>query len=123
MQNKTPGLLLFTVCEEGEEDSSNAIRRALYALFGNWPALTLADAGHFTGQAEELPGTILEMRRWGFVPVLLTPYQSSTYHAYASFCMSEETVNLLSVDESPDLGEMTELIGEKILTILPSSEQ
>ena len=113
VQNKTPGLLLFTVCEEGEEDSSNAIRRALYALFGNWPALTLADAGHFTGQAEELPGTILEMRRWGFVPVLLTPYQSSTYHAYASFCMSEETVNLLSVDESPDLGEMTELIGEK----------
>jgi formiminoglutamase len=113
VQNKTPGLLLFTLCEEGEEDSTNMVRRALYTLFGNWPNLTLADAGHYVGHQEDLPETIREIRGLGFVPLLITPYQSSTYFAYASFCASEETVNLLSVDESPDLGEMTELVGEK----------
>jgi formiminoglutamase len=113
VQNKTPGLLLFSYCEEGEEDSTTVIRRALYTLYSNWPAIALADAGHFVGQAEDLPETMLEMRSLGFVPILITPYQSSTYYAYAAFCSAEETVNLLSVDEAPDLGEMTELIGEK----------
>lgn len=113
VQNKPPGLLLFSYCEAGEEFSVNAVRHSLYELYSNWAVSTLADAGHFSGQPNELPETILEIRRLGFIPVLLTPYQSSTYYAYTSFCISEETVNLLSIDESPDLGEMTDLVGEK----------
>jgi hypothetical protein len=113
VQNKTPGLLMFSFCEDGEEESTDSIRRAFYSLFGNWPNSTLADAGHFIGNSEELPEAVRELRSLGFVPLVLSPYQSSTYLVYDSFCLSEETVNLLSVDDAPDLGELTELVGEK----------
>ena len=113
VQNKQAGLLLISACEEGEEDCLTAIRRAFYQLFSVWNTSSLADVGHFIGKPEELAETLYELRQLGFVPVLLTPNQSATFHAYEAFCLAAETVNLLSIDDAPDLGEMTDLLGDK----------
>jgi formiminoglutamase len=113
VQNKKPGLLLFSFCEDGEEHTLVPIRKAFYQLYSTKSIFTLADAGHFTGEDVVLPETLLELRNLGFIPLILTPNQSTTFYAYKSFCIAEETVNLLSVDDAPDLGEITELIGEK----------
>jgi arginase family enzyme len=64
-----------------------------------------ADAGIFIGNSEELQEALGRIRDYGSIPIVISPDQSVTYQMYLSYCNREQTVNLLSIDERPDLNE------------------
>ena len=105
IRQESPYLVIFGICEPGEEQALLAIREHLYALFYSANRFNCADAGIFIGNEEEMQEALGRIRDYGSIPLVLSADQSATYQMYLSYCNREQTVNLLSIDERPDLSE------------------
>lgn len=112
IEQQFPKIVLLSTCEPGEEDSIEAIREAFYALYFRSTRLSFGDAGHFTGTRTDLPEILASFRDYGCIPVLISPAQSVSLDAYLSYCLRGQTINVVSVDDRPDLGEHHDLCGE-----------
>ena len=105
IRQESPSVVLLSVCEPGEEDALLQIRDSLYNLFYSGNRFACADAGVFRGNEEELQEAMSRIRDYGSIPLILSSDQAVTYQMYVSYCNREQTVNLLSIDEKPDLNE------------------
>jgi formiminoglutamase len=105
IRQESPMVVLIAYCEPGEEHFINLIRENLYSLFYSGNKFNCADAGKFVGNDEEFQEVISRFRDYGSIPIVLSPDQSLTYQMYISYCNKEQTVNLLSIDDKPDLAE------------------
>ena len=108
-----PAIILISISEDGENAVLFNIREALYALFYPSGRVEIADAGHFTGNTDELTDTLLKLREYGSIPLVISPNQSAAFNLYQSYCRQEQTVNLISIDAQPDLEDAGSLIGEQ----------
>ncbi|MFN5319519.1 MAG: hypothetical protein ACK5CY_11830 [Bacteroidia bacterium] len=113
VEQKTPGIALLSVSEPGESDVFEAIRKELFSLYPSNKNWTIADAGHYIGEPDQLAETLKELRELGFTLMVMSTSQTTTHYIYQSFCLAQETVNLTSIDEAPDLNEPDDILGEK----------
>ena len=105
IRQEAPSIVLISVCETGEETLLKLVRECFYSLYINSKNFMCADAGIFMGNSDELQEALGRIRDYGSIPIVLSPDQSVTYQMYLSYCNREQTVNLLSIDDSPDLNE------------------
>ncbi len=105
IRNEAPSVVLLSICDPGEELSIFTIRENLYSLFYSGNHFLFADAGVFLGNDEEFQEALSRIREYGSIPLVLSPDQANTCHLYISYCNREQTVNLLSIDERPDVGD------------------
>lgn len=110
--SEPPNIVILSVCEPGEQEVIFQIRNQLYQLYFPANRIQIADLGHFTGSIEELPEILLRIRQYGSLPLLISPAQSLTVQIYLSYCLKEETINFVSVDDQPDLQEHAGIAGE-----------
>lgn len=108
-----PAIIIVSVSEKGESAFCFNIREALYSLFYPTGRIEIADAGHFTGTLDELTDSLLKLREYGAIPLVISPNQSVTFCLYQSYCRQEQTVNLISIDARPDLEDTGGIIGEE----------
>lgn len=108
-----PQTVLLSVCEPGDDAHLFDIRLALYKLYFPENRLKIADIGHYVGTPEELGEVLLRIKEFGSLPLVISPEQSTSYSLYRMFCLREDTVNFVSIDEKPDLGEHNDLCGEE----------
>jgi formiminoglutamase len=113
VQQKTPGIALLSVSEPGESTIFETIRKELFDLFPSNKNWSIADAGHYIGETDQLAETLKELRELGFTLMVLSTSQTTTHYIYQSFCIAHETVNLSSIDEAPDLNDSDDILGEK----------
>lgn len=113
IEKEFPAVVLISACEPGEEDGLEAVRTAIYHLYLRASRLSIGDAGHYTGSRENLPETIATFRDFGCIPIVLSPAQSITLEAYFSYCLRNQTINIATVDEKPDLQEHNDICGEE----------
>lgn len=104
-----PRLVLLSGGDGSSLVFNGQVREAFYSLYCN-PGndLRTADIGHFTGNPEQLSEVLSRLISYGSIPVLIAPEQSHTYYMYKAYCRLEQTVNLLSVEDRPDLDEAGE---------------
>ncbi len=107
-----PQLVLLSVCEPDEDAHLFDIRLAFYKLYFPENRLRIADIGHYVGAPDQLGEAMLQIKEFGSIPLVISPEQSNSYHLYNMYCRREETVNFVSIDERPDLGEHNDLCGE-----------
>lgn len=107
-----PQLVLLSACEPGDDAHLFDIRLAFYKLFFPENRLRIADIGHYVGTPEELGEVLLRIKEFGSLPFIISPEQSTTFSIYRMYCLREDTVNFVSIDEKPDLGEHNDLCGE-----------
>jgi len=108
-----PQIVLLSVCEPGDDSHLFDIRLALYKLYFPEHRLKIADVGHYVGTPEELSEVLLRIKEFGSLPLVISPEQSTSFSIYRMFCLREDTVNFVSIDEKPDLGEHNDLCGEE----------
>lgn len=108
-----PQMVLLSVCEPGDDAHLFDIRLAFYKLYFPENRLKIADIGHYVGTAEELADVMLRIKEFGSLPLVISPEQSNSYSLYRMYCLREDTVNFVSIDEKPDLGEHNDLCGEE----------
>jgi arginase family enzyme len=107
-----PQLVLLSTCEPGDEAHFFDVRLAFYKLYFPENRLRIADIGHYVGTSDELGAVLLRIKEVGSLPIVISPEQSASYQLYNMYCRSEDTVNFVSIDERPDLGEHNDLCGE-----------
>lgn len=105
IRQEAPSVVLISVCSVEEEPFLRKIREYFYSLYITSNNFLCADAGIFKGNSEELQEALGRIRDYGSIPILISPDQSVTFQMYLSYCIREQTVNLLSVDDCPDLKE------------------
>lgn len=108
-----PQMVLLSVCEPGDDAHLFDIRLAFYKLYFPENRLKIADIGHYVGTTEELGDILLRIKEFGSLPLVISPEQSTSYSLYKMYCLREDTVNFVSIDEKPDLGEHNDLCGEE----------
>lgn len=108
-----PHVVLLSVCEPGDDAHFFDIRLAFYKLYFPENRIKVADIGHYVGTNEELGEVLLRIKEFGSIPFVISPEQSTSYQLYKIYCLREDTVNFVSVDEKPDLGEHNNLCGEE----------
>jgi formiminoglutamase len=107
------GIVLLSVGNKSDEAFLKEIRKSFYGLFLTGQQDSFSDAGHFIGELSELPLVLARLRDYGSIPVLLCSDQSLTYFIYQSYCLKEQTVNLISIDDHPDLEQIEDELGEQ----------
>lgn len=103
IQSPPPHIVLLSLLKNESDFFNYGVRESFYALFSSSMNLRIADAGSFIGSEDELEIALSKIREYGSIPILLTANQSHTFSLYKSYCIDEQTVNLCSVDPSPDL--------------------
>lgn len=110
IKERTPSVVLLSA---GDTDVFMLrAREHLYELFLVHERLSIADLGHLISGPDDLPEIMARLISYGSFPILLAPDQSLTYQIYQAYCRLERTVNLISVDDKPDLEESGALLGE-----------
>lgn len=106
----TPAVVILSV---GEPDLIiQKVREHLYELFLPRENFSVADLGHLNASPEDLIEILARLISYGSFPVIIAPDQSLTVYQYQAYCRLERTVNLISVDDRPDLDDGTSLLGE-----------
>jgi formiminoglutamase len=110
LKGRTPTVVLLSV---GEPDILiQRVREQLYELYLPNERFSMADLGHLNSTLEDLPEVLARLISYGSFPLIISPEQSITYYQYLAYCRLERTVNLISVDDRPDLDEAGALLGE-----------
>jgi len=107
-----PKVVLFSIGDNINDSFIKDIRFKLYQLFLPNSSLKIADLGHFIETIDLLPEAIARVRKYGSIPIIISPDQSTTYSTYLAYCKLEVTVNILSVDDKVDLEEEGKIIGD-----------
>jgi len=108
VSTEQPTIILIGVPVDESDKSIYCIRKAFYNLFLPESNLQIADAGDFIGKQQDLSRLIQRFLSLGIIPLVLGADQSNTYYIYKAFCDNDQTINLLSIDEKPDLGDPDE---------------
>lgn len=110
LSERTPSVVLLSA---GEYDLiSHHVREQLYGLYLVNERISIADLGHYTGDLDDLPEVLARLMSYGSFPLLFASEQSLTLSLYTAYCRLERTVNLISVDDRPDLDDVDGLLGE-----------
>jgi len=108
VSTEQPNLIFIGVPVDETDKSIYCIRKSLYNLFFADSNLQFADAGNFIGSPLDLSRIVQRFLSLGCIPVIFGADQSMTYYMYKAFCDNDQTINILSVDERPDLGDPEE---------------
>jgi arginase family enzyme len=107
-----PKTVFLSVGDMSDDNFIKEIRQKLYQLYLPKNSLQIADIGHFSENIDLLPEAIARIRKYGSIPIIISPDQSTTYSIYLAYCKLEVTVNILSVDDKIDLEEEGNYIGD-----------
>lgn len=118
-----PDLLILSV--GSDEQSALKIREHLYGLYFSNSDLKIGDIGHFTGQIEVLPSILSRLISYGILPLIIGPDQSLSYYVYLAYCDLQQKMNLISVEDYPNLDAIDNDVSEQnwltnILTHTPN---
>lgn len=102
-----PKVVFFSVGDIANDKFMKSIRYKLYQLYLPNTSLKIADIGHFSEDLDLLPEAIARIRKYGSIPFIISPDQSTTFSIYSAYCKLETTVNILSVDDKTDLDEVS----------------
>ncbi|MCB0481652.1 MAG: formimidoylglutamase [Flavobacteriales bacterium] len=119
-------LVIFGAQEErnakgnkGCAQAPKAIREKLYQLESNWHKVKLADLGDIMpGETIEdtyfaLKTVIAQIIKLGKIPIVLGGSQDLTFANYQAYEQLEQVVNIVSVDNKLDLGDVDQPINSK----------
>jgi formiminoglutamase len=107
-----PKVVILSVGNDSNNNYLKEIRKRLYGLYQPKASFQIADIGHFNDNVNALPEALLRLRKYGSIPLVISTDQSVTFYMYLAYCLSETTVNILSIDEKVDLEDAGSFIGD-----------
>lgn len=106
------GMVMLSVGDEYESDFCFLVRQEFARLYFDRKHIPFSDLGHYTGDSGDLAEVLARLISYGSLPLVLSASQSPTFDLYQAYCRLEQTVNLISIDDQPDLGEPLDIPGE-----------
>jgi formiminoglutamase len=103
ISEEPPHIVLISPMNDENDYFLLGVREQFYAQYCHPKRAKIADAGSFTGSSSEFAEALQKIREYGSVPVVISTNQSYTYSLYRSYCLSEQTINIVSIDPKPDL--------------------
>jgi formiminoglutamase len=103
ISNEPPHIVLISPLHDENEYFNLGIREQFYAQYCHPKRAKIADAGAFTGSPTTFAEALQRIREYGSIPVVLSANQSYSYSMYRSYCLDEQTINVVSIDHRPDL--------------------
>lgn len=104
---------------EGCKEAVSAFRESFYQLSQFKPKVEIADLGDIQAGAEQsdteyaIRETNAHLIKQGIIPIVIGGSHELSFASYSAYEKLEQTVNLVSVDNTLDIGEMTEAKSSK----------
>ncbi|UTW64445.1 formimidoylglutamase [bacterium SCSIO 12741] len=109
----------LSINNKGCAEAPDAIRKQFYKLKNNWEDCKIADLGNIQpGESVEdtyfaVRQVVAECVKMGTLPVILGGSQDLTFANYQAYEELEQVVNIVSIDNRFDLGDVNESISSR----------